>query len=94
MGINGLQASVRELFDLMGLTPAEWHAYVLICRYQNRVSPRLLELKAKLREKGAAFRAEWLHDLVYRENPLLALIDRNDPFVGKEMAVPVVYKKS
>lgn len=81
----GMTEALKELYGVH-LIGKDSVKYNLICKYEDRISNRLLFEKNKLHAKGEA-----QADLVYRENPLLKMISKGDDFRGSYMPIPLIY---
>lgn len=91
--MSKLSKALKELYEIGNLSEAEEKLYYLICRYdrQKKVSLRLRYKKWRLRRKAKKAGSKWMKDLVYANNPFLALIPKEDDFAGKYITLPIEY---
>lgn len=64
--------------------------YQMICRYEDRVSPRLLLMKKAIEEMGKIQAKKMWKDIVLARNPFKELVKKRD-FCGAYIPVPFKY---
>lgn len=95
--MNASSSVLLEWLDIAHLSTRDQLKYELICRYQDKVSQRLLDEKKALRSKAKRLSSDLMKRVLLGYNPLLRKIkDYPDAWSssGKYFPVPIVGGKN
>ena len=85
---------LRELYQY-SYTIKQQSIIGLVERYKNKLSSEYIKNHEKLMEKwrpeAKARASEMFSNLIYKKNPFLSLIPKEDNFAGKYIPVPLKY---
>jgi len=87
---NGI---IREYYEVGALSDADYSKYNLICRYNDKVSKRLLDEKEILRKKGKEAFNTLLRAMIYKSNSFLNLIPKTGGLGTAYIPCPIKYGK-
>lgn len=90
--VNALVKAFKELYEIGSLPESLQKEYYLICKYETKVSERLLLRRDAIAVQAAVEFKRQFRESMLRPNPFLNLIDKNNS-VGEYFPVPLIYGK-